>query len=75
MSIKNNIKDWITDLIGLGIWIIALVMFFNKGITFWPDFIGLMVVGGVFFLIPDDLLTGYLKKFINKKIDKDETPN
>jgi hypothetical protein len=75
MSIKNNIKDWITDLIGLAIWIVAIVMLINKGIPFWPDFIGLIIVGGVFFLIPDDILTGYLKKYIGKKIDKDENGN
>ena len=69
-NLKDNIKDWITDLIGVAIWVVAIVLLINKGITFWPDFVGLMVVGGVFFLIPDTFLTDLLKKFLNKKADQ-----
>jgi hypothetical protein len=66
-KLRDNIKDWITDAIGVAIWVVAIVLLINKGITFWPDFVGLMVVGGVFFLIPDKFLTDLLKKFISKK--------
>jgi hypothetical protein len=71
MSLRNNIKDWITDIIGLVIWIVAIILFYLGRVILWPDFIILMIIGGVFFLIPDKLLTDMLQKFIGKKLDKE----
>jgi hypothetical protein len=71
MSLRNNIKDWITDIIGLVIWIVAIVLFYLGRVILWPDFIILMIIGGVFFLLPDKLLTDMLQKFIGKKLDKE----
>lgn len=68
MNLRNNIKDWITDLIGLAIWIVAIVLFFGGKVILWPDFVVLLIIGGVFFLLPDELLVSMLKKFIGKKL-------
>jgi hypothetical protein len=70
-KLRENIKDWITDIIGLVIWIVAIVLFYLGRVILWPDFIILMIIGGVFFLIPDKLLTDMLQKFIGKKLDKE----
>jgi hypothetical protein len=70
-KIRDNIKDWITDAIGLVIWIVAIILFYLGRVILWPDFIILMIIGGVFFLIPDKLLTDMLQKFIGKKLDKE----
>jgi hypothetical protein len=70
-KLRENIKDWITDIIGLVIWIVAIVLFYLGRVILWPDFIILMIIGGVFFLLPDKLLTDMLQKFIGKKLDKE----
>jgi hypothetical protein len=71
MNYKDIVKDWITDGIGLTLWVIAIVMITNKGIAFWPDFVGIMVVGGVFFLIPDETIASWLRSLVKKKLDKE----
>jgi Co/Zn/Cd efflux system component len=74
MSIKSNIKDIVTDLIGAVIWIATLyLVYFEKHPWLWDGIIG-MIIGGVFFLIPDDILSNYAQKFLNKKIGEDDKP-
>lgn len=70
-KIKDNIKDVVTDVIGGAIWIATLyLVYFEKGHPWlWEGVIG-MLIGSVFFLIPDDILSGYAQKFVNKKLDE-----
>lgn len=69
-SFWSNLKDIITDLIGAAIWVITLIMIYCENIVWlWEGVTG-MVIGGVFFLLPDKLITDYLKKFLRRWVDK-----
>lgn len=64
---KSLIKDWITDGVGIGLWILTGYLLYNEGIKVWPDAVCLFIVGGVMFYIPDEWVTDRLKKYISKK--------
>lgn len=66
---KKNLKDWITSLVGLAIWIMTGVMIYlGKATWLWDGVTG-FIVGGTFFLLPDDFLARLLKKFLAKKVE------
>lgn len=72
MISKNNIKDIVTDLIGVAIWIATMyLVYFQNCPWVWDGIIG-MIIGGIFFLIPDDILSQTAQKFLNKKVDGDK---
>jgi hypothetical protein len=64
-QIKENVKDIITDLIGLTIILGTLYALWIHKITWiWEGFAG-MGVGGIFFLLPDAMIKDALNKVIN----------
>jgi steroid 5-alpha reductase family enzyme len=68
MNIKQNLKAIITNIIGLSIWVITLIMWYcDKVDMIWEGTAGL-IAGGIFFLLPDTFLKDLLKRFLNKKV-------
>lgn len=66
MSFLKNIKDPLTDLIGLCIMLFTLLEIYKGDITWiWEGYAG-MGIGAVFFMFPDDLIKEFLKKIIDK---------
>lgn len=64
---KEIIKDWITDTIGLGIWILTGYLLYDKRISVWPDAVCLFIVGGIMFYVPDEWVTARLKQWLKNK--------
>ena len=58
---KDLIKDWITDGIGVGVWILTGYMLYCKGLAVWPDAVCLFIVESIMFYIPDVWVTKHLK--------------
>ena len=69
MSKKAIIKDWITDGIGLAIWVVVIYQLSCKGIDFWPDACIGFVIGGLMFYVPDEWVTSHLKAWIKSKFN------
>ena len=67
-----KIKDYITDLIGLSIIIITLVMFFNGKVDLLWDGLILLGVGSIFFILPDRAIAAYLQRLADKYSGKKE---
>jgi hypothetical protein len=65
----KNLKGLVTSGIGLTIWVVSLYMWMFKAMPILWEGIAAFVVGGVFFLIPDDILTVYIKKYLDKKVE------
>jgi hypothetical protein len=66
MSIFKNLKDPITDLIGLGIITLTLVEIYRGDITWlWEGYAG-MGMGLILFMFPDDLVMEFLRKVFDK---------
>jgi type IV secretory pathway VirB2 component (pilin) len=66
MSILKNLKDPITDLIGLVIMIFTLLQVYRGEVQWlWEGAAG-MGIGAVFFMFPDELIIEGLRKIIDK---------
>lgn len=66
MSILKNLKDPISDLIGLCIMLFTLLEIYKGDATWiWEGAAG-MGIGAVFFMFPDELLIEGLRKIIDK---------
>lgn len=70
-TLKDNIKDIFTDVIGAVIMVTAIVLFLLDEVDLTKGGI-LFAVGLAFFFIPDDIISQMVQKFINKKIDNDK---
>lgn len=69
MNWRKNIKQWITNLIGLAIWVLTGVMWYKDMVDLLWEGVAGFIVGGVFFLLPDDFLQQILKRYLNKKVE------
>ena len=69
MEAKEKVKDYFTDLIGAVIMITTLAtVYAGRTPWIWEGIAGMMV-GSIFLLIPDRLISDILKKFLNKKAE------
>jgi hypothetical protein len=71
-NLVAKIKDYITDLIGLAIIIVTLIMFFNGKVVLLWDGLILLGVGAVFFILPDKAIADYLQRLADKHTGKKE---
>jgi len=70
MSIFKNLKDPLTDLIGLVIIIFTLFNIYESKITWiWEGYAG-MGIGLVLFMFPDKLVMDALQKIVDKFTNK-----
>lgn len=67
-TLKENLKDIFTDIIGGILILLSLYLYVWEGLE-WQKALVLFCVGIAFFFIPDDILSQMTQKFINKKID------
>jgi len=66
MNILKNLKDPVTDIIGLIIILFTLLSVYKGDITWiWEGYAG-MGVGLVLFMFPDELIKDLLRKIIDK---------
>jgi hypothetical protein len=67
-TLRDKVKDWITDILGLIICVVAIVLLSCKEISVWPDFVIIMACGLILFLIPDSQIVKGIKKVVSKKL-------
>jgi len=66
MSIIKNMKDPVTDLVGLAIILFTLFEIWDGKITWiWEGYAG-MGIGLVLFMFPDKMVMDALQKFLDK---------
>lgn len=77
MKLLRNLKDWITDLIGLAIMIgTGYAVYVGRAQWMWEGVIGLCV-GFVLFWVPDDVILKHLKSKVKKDVlneDEEKAP-
>lgn len=73
-NLVAKIKDYITDLIGLSIIIVTLVMFFSGRLTLVWDGVIMFFIGAVFFILPDKAIADYLQRLADRHTGKNEEP-
>lgn len=72
MGFIKNIKDWITDLLGLVIMGVSSYFYFWHQTIDQTAWITCLCIGFILFWVPDDIILKHLKKNVKKKIDLDE---
>lgn len=65
-SAREKVKDWITDILGFVICVVAIVLLSCREIYVWPDFVIAMAVGLILLLIPDSQIVRGIKKAVAK---------
>jgi hypothetical protein len=66
MSLLNNLKDPITDLIGLLIMLFTLFEVYQGNIQWiWEGYAG-MGIGLILFMFPDKMVMDFLQKIVDK---------
>jgi hypothetical protein len=66
MSILKNIKDPITDIIGLVIMIVTIIEKYNGHIDWIWEGVAGITIGCALFVMPDEWLNGTIKKVGDK---------
>ncbi len=70
-TLKDNIKDIFTDLIGAVLIILAVGFYLLDKIDLTKGTI-LFLIGVAFFFIPDDILTQIVQRVVKKKVGDNE---
>lgn len=72
-KLKENLKDWFTDLIGCALILTALYLYLFEDLELGKASV-VFLVGVAFFFIPDDILSQLAEKVIKKKLGEDDKP-
>lgn len=70
-TLKDNIKDIFTDLIGAVLIILAVGFYLLDKIDLTKGTV-LFLIGVAFFFIPDDILTQIVQRVVKKKVGDNE---